>query len=171
MRATACMVGAGATTAGALSSIGSDLSVSISFQVASELIDGGKEAQLRDDELVGVVLALSIVLAAIRSTLDFARRERLASKLKEAEADLADGDDKAEEAQKVVAKFESQRTLLDFGLLFVGIATRISLSVTVQLLAASARSRQSARSGRVLTLVSLSVFFVWLESGTDRRHF
>ena len=186
------MSGAGGTAAGALSSIGSDLSISISFQVASELIEGGKEGQLRDDELVGIVLSLAIVLTAVRSMLSFVRKARLESAIASARqfgdtewnkpstnrGDVSfDVDDElkkqflADKEKAAVEKFESERTVLDFSLLFVNIATRISLSVTVQLLAAAARSRQSVRAARVLTLISLSVFFVYLEAGGDKRWF
>ena len=196
------MSGAAGTAAGALSSIGSDLSISISFQVASELIEGGKEGQLRDDELVGIVLALAIVLTALRSMLSFVRKARLESAVAaarrfgeatwptalacmqssaksrgepmfvaEGELEKAKQQFVADKAKAAEEKFESERTILDFSLLFVNIATRISLSVTVQLLAAAARSRQSVRAARVLTLISLSVFFVYLEAGGDKRLF
>ena len=45
-------------------------------QVALELVAGAEEASLKDDELVGVVLAVAILLAAARSTLSFVREER-----------------------------------------------------------------------------------------------
>lgn len=172
------MSGAGGTAAGALSSIGSDLSISISFQVASELIEAGKEGQLREDELVGIVLALAIMLTAVRSMLSFIRSKNRGAAVAWAEKyahekwDCSNGTKEEFVSRKrtaAVEKFDSEKTVLDFLLLFVGIATRISLSVTVQLLAAAARSRQSVRPARVLTLISLSVFFVYLESGGERR--
>ena len=175
------MAGIGGTAAGALSSIGSDLSISISFQVASELIEAGKEGQLRDDELVGVVISLAIGLTAVRQMLTVLREGRreaakaLAKECMEAKLSNLAVDEKQrrllEQEEAAVIKFDSERTVLDFALLFVGIATRISFSVTVQLLAAAARSQQSVRAARVLTLVSLSVFFVYLEAGGDKRLF
>ena len=58
--------GAGGTTGAALTSIGSDLSVSITFQVASELIQGASEAQMGEEVLVGVVLGLAVIFSVWR---------------------------------------------------------------------------------------------------------
>ena len=61
------LVGAGGTSLGALTSIGSDLSVSVSFQVASELLDAAQETDMREDELVGLVLGVAIALSALKN--------------------------------------------------------------------------------------------------------
>ena len=49
--ATAVTGGVGGTTFGALSSIGSDLSVSVSFNIARELLSAAGDEQLSEDEL------------------------------------------------------------------------------------------------------------------------
>jgi hypothetical protein len=159
--------GIGGTAASALSSIGSDLSISVSFQVALELVAGAEEASLKDDELVGVVLAVAILLAALKSTLVFMRSERHrkleAQVRKQAESDWnPNKGPKREYVERFTAENRraSERSLLDFAILFVSIASRIALSTTVQLLASAARGRQTTRAARVITLVSLSLFFV-----------
>lgn len=150
-------------------------------QVALELVAGAEEASLKDDELVGVVLAVAILLAAARSTLSFVREERK-RKFEEGVARRAEGTwdpsivpSQAEYIRDCVRRererFGSARTLLDFAILFVSIASRIALSTTVQLLAAAARGRQTTRAARVLTLVSLSSFFVWIESSASSSAF
>ena len=173
--------GIGGTAATALSSIGSDLSVSISFQVASELVAGASESQLKDDELVAVVLAIAILLSAARSTLGFVRTERsrkFAAEVRERavrewtpSTGMPRDEFVAACEAKEKARFASERTLLDFAVLFTSISSRIALSTTVQLLASAARGRQTSRSARVLTLISLSVFFVWLESSATASAF
>ena len=142
---------------------------------------GAEEASLKDDELVGVVLAVAILLAAARSTLSFVREERRkkfeAGVVSRTEGALeqTSGQNKAQYTLDCVKKererFDSERTLLDFCILFVSIASRIALSTTVQLLASAARGRQTTRAARVLTLVSLSSFFVWIESSASSSAF
>jgi Tfp pilus assembly protein PilE len=144
-------------------------------------VAGAEEASLKDDELVGVVLAVAILLAAARSTLSFVREERRkkfeAGVVSRTEGALeqTSGQNKAQYTLDCVKKererFDSERTLLDFCILFVSIASRIALSTTVQLLASAARGRQTTRAARVLTLVSLSSFFVWIESSASSSAF
>ena len=216
------LVGAGGTSLGALTSIGSDLSVSVSFQVASELLDSAHETDMREDELVGIVLGVAIALLALKKLLGYARDERRRLQLNEVEAvaskhtfdrleQIRDGSklpmltpleqrtvfnlacklmsetkavklselETGAEFGKIVELFKtsavrrlsSEKSLLDFALLFASIATRIAFAVTVQLLAASARARQTSREARILSLMGLAVFFVFVESSADRRIF
>ena len=184
------MVGAGGTSLGALTSIGSDLSVSVSFQVASELLDAAQETDMREDELVGLVLGVAIALSALKKLLEYTRDERQRSALEKVEKlataqflpkgtkrPLTKEEEKQVEECISVAKLREQRrlrsekSLLDFALLFTSIATRIAFAVTVQLLAASARARQASRGARILSLMGLAVFFVFVESSAERRIF
>lgn len=85
--ATAVTGGVGGTTFGALSSIGSDLSVSVSFSIANELLAAANDEQLSEDELIGLVLGFTIVFAALQARLGsqlVKRRQRTASDAKEA---------------------------------------------------------------------------------------
>ena len=85
--ATAVTGGVGGTTFGALSSIGSDLSVSVSFSIANELLSAANDEQLSEDELIGLVLGFTIVFAALQARLGsqlVKRRQRTASDAKEA---------------------------------------------------------------------------------------
>tara|TARA_B110000037_G_scaffold67504_2_gene81934 strand:- start:2433 stop:2855 length:423 start_codon:yes stop_codon:yes gene_type:complete len=134
----------GGTTASALTSISADLSVSISFQVAMELVNGAEESDFQEDELVAIVLGVAILLSAARSMLTVIRSKRQSRKKQKS----------------------SERTLLDFVILLTQISGRIALSTTVQLLASAARGSQTSRAARVLALLSLSVFFVWIESSS-----
>ena len=54
--------------------------------------------------------------------------------------------------------------LLAFLALFVRVAQRISMSICVQLIAANVRVQQPLRVVRVITLLGVAVFFVFLES-------
>lgn len=179
------MAGAGGTATNALASIGSDLSVSVSFQVASELVDASREVQMQDAELIGIVLGLSVAFSALLSLLTLRREESKRASLRKAEARAkqeAEDDPSVNgkgEVERYVKqcvameekRFDEERSLTDFLILLVQISARISFSLTVQLLATSARSRQSSRVGRVLSLVGLSIFFTWIHAGADRRIF
>ena len=85
--ATPVTGGVGGTTFGALSSIGSDLSVSVSFRSANELLAAAKDEQLSEDELIGLVLGFTIVFAALQARLGsqlVKRRQRTVSGAKAA---------------------------------------------------------------------------------------
>ena len=189
-------MGAGGTSLGALTSIGSDLSVSVSFQVASELLDAAHETDMREDELVGMVLGVAIALSALKKLLEYSRVERRNSAIEAVEriavasfgkaqtrtsapgtTDLTKSDDERLKEcvdlakERAEQRLMSEKSLLDFALLFASIATRIAFAVTVQLLAASARARQASRAARILSLMGLAVFFVFVESSAEQRIF
>ena len=68
--------GVGGTTFGALSSIGSDLSVSVSFNIARELLDAANDEQISEDELIGLVLGFTVVFAALQARLSTTLEKR-----------------------------------------------------------------------------------------------
>lgn len=191
--------------ADALSSLGGDLTFSVSWSVATELLDAARETQLGEAELIAIVLGFSVVLSALPTALALARAEadrfwklidayrRRISKLSNAQAELkqkagestvagraADAQDAADEdtgkagttgrddalalnGTDPVAAQESSGVIAFLGL-FVSIFQRISVSIVVQLLAANVRTQQPLRAVRVLTLLSVAVFFLFLEA-------
>lgn len=127
-----------------LSAVGADLSVSVSFSVASELVDAAREAQIGDDELVAILVAVVVILSTVqRSVSKFAKW--LSSKLQSE---------------------SEQRGIVEFSLLLLGIAQRIALSLTVQILALSVRANQPSRLVRVLSLLSAVSLFIFFEVST-----
>ena len=181
MTAPSDINGAGGTTGAALTTIGSDLSVSITFQVAAELIDAASEKQISEEVLVGIVLALAVVFSALRTMLrgTISRRKEKFVTSSEKEAKAAVSKLQAgPEKDALLAKFEAdrdtksrERGVLEFTEVLVDIAVRISFGVSVQLLAASARARQTSRAARVMSLSGLGLYFLWLESGSEQRLF
>jgi len=130
-------------TAAALGSLGSDLAFSVSFGIGRELLDAAQEAQMSEDELVAVVLVLSIVLAAVPRTFNVASRElRRRGWL-----------------GKPTPKTMEGSGLASFAALLVDIARRIAISISVQLLAANVRAKQPNRAVRIVSLLSVAVFF------------
>jgi len=161
-----------------LSSIGADLSVSISFSVASEFIQAAREAQMGDDELAAILVTIVVGVTSFRSLVgrwikemsessahtryDLAKKDALSREMDEAEA----------EAFAVTIRNNpegSQRGLLEFVSLLLSIAQSITLSICVQVLAFSVKSNATTRLLRVTTLLGVVVFFVFFESVTMRR--
>lgn len=120
---------------GALTSLGSDLTFSIAWSIARELLDAGEEAQLSEAELVGIVLCVSIMLTAL-----------------------------AQQRENIERATGGSFGIVEFASIFVGIAQRISMSVCVQLLAGNVHAQQPLRSVRIATLLGVAVFFVFLQS-------
>ena len=145
------------STSDALGSLGSDLLFSVSFSIARELLDGAKEANLTEDELISIVLAVSVVLAAVPSSFRAVRREvghMLPWLLPSSGESKASG-------------------ILEFFTVFLEIFRRIALSICVQLLAAHVTSNQPLRTVRIVGLFSVAVFFSFVTNvssiGTNTR--
>lgn len=155
LKSTAHLVGNSPTASDALSALGGDLTLSISFAVARELLDAAKEAQIGEAELIGIVLTVSIVLSALPNALWLARTEVAAAwavargRRPRIAPDPSDAD---------------RSGLLAFLALFVKVAQRIVMSICVQLIAANVHVTQPLRTVRVFTLMGVAVFFVFLES-------
>jgi hypothetical protein len=132
-----------AETQTALGSLGSDLAFSVSFGIGRELMDAAKEGQIAEDELIAVVLIVSIVFTALprsfRATIKELRAWGWLS-----------------ESTKVSS---TESGLLAFGGLLIDIGRRIAISLAVQLLAANVRAKQVSRSVRIVSLLSVAVFF------------
>jgi len=179
--------GVGGTTFGMLSSIGSDLSVSVSFNIAHELLDAAEDEQLAADELISLVLGFAIIFSAVQSRLNKALADRRASAIasarRRAQEEVAavktklgpeigmlfdEGFMQAAE-QAAVNELATKRSGLDFLALVVDILQRILVAISVQLLAASVRAQQESRLVRTVSLIGLAVFFVFVESLTTRH--
>lgn len=139
----------------ALGSLGSDLAFSVSFGIGRELMDAANEAGLAEDELVAAVLALSIVFIALPRTVKLLTEE--AGKWCTSARIIPKG--------HVVTSTESG--LLAFAAVLVDIARRIAISLSVQLLAANVRAKQPDRTVRVVSLLSVAVFFLFLEATSN----
>ena len=182
---------------GAISSIGSDLSVSVSFSIANELLSAAQEEQLSEEELVAVVLGMTVIFTALQSRLGSKLAERKRAVVAAAKEDArvhvqafrdrmssADGSNPAlvevvssefeeaalaEAARTALEKHADRRGALDFLFLIVSICARIGVAISVQLLAQAVRGQQPSRLTRTLSLLSLASFFVFLES-VGQRH-
>lgn len=179
--------GVGGTASEMLNSIGSDLSVSVSFNIARELLDAANDEQIAPDELISLVLGFAIIFSAVQSRLNKTLEERRKSVI---EAARASARARVSELKKLhgdalgdlftegfmhaaehaaVNELATKRSGLDFFALVVNILQRILVAISVQLLAASVRSQQESRLVRTVSLIGLAIFFVFVESLTGRH--
>jgi hypothetical protein len=135
----------------ALGSLGSDLAFSVSFGIGQELLSAAREAQMSEDELVASVLILSIVFTALPRTFRVATVELR----------------KLGVLDRKPRPTDAESGLLQFVSLLVDIAKRIAISLTVQLLAANVRAKQPNRVVRIVSLLSVAVFFLFLEASSS----
>tara|TARA_Y100000768_G_scaffold330515_1_gene269263 strand:- start:11835 stop:12299 length:465 start_codon:yes stop_codon:yes gene_type:complete len=140
-----------ATTLGAL---GSDLAFSVSFGIARELLDAAKESGISEDELVAVVFALSVAFSAFPRAFSRLFRE-LKEHTKFGRALFTKSDPKHTPAPSGLGAFMK---------LLVDIAQKISVSISVQLLAANVRTLQPLRAVRIVSLLTVAIFFLFLEA-------
>ena len=144
-------------TDAALGSLGSDLAFAVSFAVAGEVLAAASEGNVADEDLFAGLLALTIVASALTRAshvvweLAATRGKKSKIVVDGGEEDLAKDDDNG---------------LKQFLSLLLTMVQRILLSTAVQLLANTARAREPLRSVRIISLVSVSVFFVFV-SGTS----
>lgn len=178
--------GVGGASSFTLSSIGSDLSVSVSFSIARELLEAAGEQNVSTDELVGIVLGFAIVLTACKErftgwletraeeapkrALEKFKASDVAKNLaSSSEVEYNDFRDRA--VAEELRKQKSERTFADFAFMLLSIAQRIAVAISVQLLAASVRDTTPSRLVRTISLIALATFFVLLESFTSRTFF
>ena len=163
----------------ALSSIGSDLSFAVSFAIANELLAGAREQQIDDSELSGILLVMSVCASATPRVLyalgkfgikglQMVREKLIPSSNPLPPADSNKQPTKKEEPKETAEneKRTNERPsgLLGFLAFLLQILQRISLTVTIQLVTASVQASQPVRSVRILSLLSVLFFFVFLKS-------
>jgi hypothetical protein len=168
--------------AGALNALGSDLAFSVSFSIAAELKTAADEAQMQDDELIALVLLISIILSAVPRALTIAggavsrwmdklwasgvvgaKARRAATGSGDAGGDVED--EGLPKMTPAISQEPGGRDIIGFLKLVVEIGQRIAMSLTIQLVAASVSTRQPLRIVRILTLFSVAIFFLFLQSG------
>ena len=150
-------------TSVAIGSLGSDLAFSVSLGIAHELLGAAQDAHISEDELIAVVLLVSVLLAALPSTfVGFSKQYAEVMR-----ALSASGKDANKEGAKKGTEDDKARGpsgIMQFITLLVTISQRISLSICVQLVASNVSSTQPLRSVRVVSLLAVAIFFLFLES-------
>lgn len=142
-------------SADALTALGSDLAFSVSYTIALELRESAESGGFNTHELVAIVFLMSILLMATPSIIVRATQIARHSNI---------------EWLRTIGTIHKQQTwsaIIKFIALLLSIARRIVVSLLVQLVANAAVAQQGARSARILSLLSVAVFFLFLESGAS----
>ena len=143
-----------------LDKVGADLSFSVSYTIASELRDSAISAGVPQDELIALVFLLYLLLMYLPGTLS--ELWMSAGKLRGDGYDVAD--EQEEKQQKQEVKQDVYRSVWDFAKEMHSMAQRITLSLAVQLVARSVTMREPQWRVRVLTLMSVAIFFLYIEA-------
>ena len=135
---------AGATT---LNAVGSDLAFSISFTIAADLRRTAEETGVSEYELVTLMLLLSITFTTLPVL----------------------GEEIVSRASFFCTGVGAQHMHALFGFLdlLVSIARRIALSLMIQLVANAAIAQPVSRVARVLSLLSVATFFLFLQGSAS----
>lgn len=149
-----------ADAASAIGGLSSDLSVTVSLVVGQELIAAAQEADVSESELISVVLIVGVLLGSGPSVV-----KKLYGECRRALEGVL--------LVKRTGQTRNTSTLNEEGLvqffqILLGIVRRIALSLTVQLLATSVRTRQTDRGVRVVQLLSVATFFLFLEASARK---
>lgn len=150
----------------ALNKIGEDLSFTVSYTIASELRDSAIEAGAQPEELIPLVFVIYLVLLYVPQSL-LALWRALLQFCQPLHAHPVDEAAAANDQTKKVTEEVAQKvtnTLFGFFSELLASATRIALSLAVQLVARSVTTRESKWQLRVLTLASIAIFFRYVEA-------
>lgn len=146
--------------------------MSVSFSIARELLEAAEDAQVQSAELIGIVLSVTVLLGALPGAVAMARTQLMTAWFNmsyssfhfQRRATGAVGGGRQTVHSKPSQDDDGGRGVTAFALLFVRIAQRISAAICVQLVAANVSATQPLRSVRVITLLAVAVFFVFVES-------
>jgi hypothetical protein len=161
LRSPPCM-----SSRNALNKIGEDLSFTVSYTIASELRDSAIEAGAQPEELIPLVFVIYLVLLYVPQSL-LALWRALLQFFQPLHAHPVDEAAAANDQTKKVTEEVAQKvtnTLFGFFSELLASATRIALSLAVQLVARSVTTRESKWQLRVLTLASIAIFFRYVEA-------
>lgn len=150
----------------ALTSLGSDLTFSVSFAIARELRDQAVESDISQVELIAVMTLLTIALGRAPEGLQALIRwvGQLWRWIRRGCTRSHDIVNDQHGLDVEVGAYSTENLLL-FVSLFIDIARRISASLLVQLVANAITMREPLRASRIVSLLTITIFFVFLQSG------
>tara|TARA_B110000046_G_scaffold172608_2_gene194534 strand:- start:384 stop:881 length:498 start_codon:yes stop_codon:yes gene_type:complete len=148
------------TTNAALARLGGDLPFMISFSVGNELKTSALELGLHLDELITLAFVLYVMVSALRSSLS--SLEEQIGNILHAVWNRRRFTGRAAPQPSVT---DDTRSPFKFVEGVLDMAERITLQLAVQLVASSVNMTQSIRTVRILSLLSVSIFFMFIQEG------
>jgi hypothetical protein len=169
----------------ALTTLGSDLTFSVSFALAMELREQADVLHVSQSQLIALLLLLTVILGRLPLLVDLAgdgvdalykctrglpRKGSVgyAEDMGEVGNDEGvgeEGEEGEEGAPGAPGAPGAHRQISAFLRLFIDIARRITSSLLVQIVARNVVSNQPLRASRVVSLLTITIFFVFLQSG------
>ena len=133
-----------------LGSLSSDILVTLALSTGSELLAWGQDLALSSELLLGIILILNALLNALPQLYAHALQEA--------------------RKRGWIATDERERegTVVDFVERLLEIALRVSTATSVQVLALTVLKTDTSRAVRVVSLLSATVFFLFLSSASAR---
>ena len=159
----------------ALTTLGSEITFSVAFAIARELRDEAIASNISDVELIAIMTLLTIALNRVPSVTEevwtralelfsrFLKYQPWLEKVMSNANSHEHGSTKRSDAAH--AKYGTTKTIGSFFRLFLDIAKRISANLLVQLVANAIVARETQRSARIVSLLTITIFFVFLQSG------
>lgn len=134
-----------------LGSLSSDVTVTLALSTGAELLAWGRDLSLSSEVLLGIVMVLNVLLGALPALyIHFLEEARRRGWLSPEEKPSEDG------------------TVTDFVQQLLDIALRVGTATSVQILALTVLSSDVSRATRVVSLLSSTVFFLFLSSASTR---
>jgi hypothetical protein len=154
-----------------------DLAFAVGYSIAQELIELAQEAQIGTEELVVCVLAVTLLLNSTSQIGGlvgnaFSAALQFLSPVLGTALGLLRSTSRTNLSFKIMAPNKRESTpsnskLLLFGRQFLSLAKRLSQSIALQLLSSTARADSSSRAVRIVSLLSVTVFFVFVQTTSN----
>ena len=122
--------------------VGAQLSLTVSFTIASELRDAALSAGVHLDELIMLVTAIYLCITRLKNTVKYV-------------------------AKSMEVPNNTNRTTITFLQQLVTSTEEITMSLAVQLVVRSIAARTSILSVRVVGLVAVAIFFLYIKFGAN----
>ena len=154
------------TAIDALASLSGDVSIAVAFAVSSELLAAAQHVELLESELIAIVLLFAVIVSALPSIFLLAREQivRLWHSVS-GTARPEPGDDS--DSEHGLSGGLSEHSLTAFVGVFVRTLQRVTLTTAVQLIASGVKAVDTSAAVRVLTLLSVATFFVFVDANAS----
>ena len=152
-----------------LHALSGDLAFAVGYSIAQELIDLAQEAQIGTEELVVCVLSITLLLNSSDSVgrmlwTPMSRAVALVCTKSNRNRVAPSTDSGAEQSSNTAKPKRKENAVYAFAYDVLLLTRRLSQSIALQLLSSSVRADSSSRAVRILSLLSVTIFFVFLQT-------
>ena len=150
----------------ALTSLGSDLTFSVSFALALELREQAAVLHISQSQLIATLLLLTFILGRLPIALHGIEEivSSIYGQTNQNDRVYVKETKEGEEDERGKGG-GTYRHVSAFVMTFVDIARRITASLLVQIVARGVVADQPLRASRVISLLTVTIFFIFLQAG------